>query len=96
MNVKFSPQAIADLIAIHTYIADQDPFAAGRILSRLRQVTETLGQFPLLGRPGAVDGTREFAVSGLPYTVIYQVVSTAELDILTILHQRKLYPPSQD
>ena len=96
MNVKFSPQAIADLIAIHTYISDQDTFAAGRILSRLRQVTETLGQFPLLGRPGAVAGTREFAVPGLPYTVIYQVVSTAELDILTILHQRKLYPPSED
>ncbi len=93
MNVRFSPQATADLIAIHTFIADQDPSAAGRILSRLRQITETLGQFPLLGRPGAVDGTREFAVNGLPYTVIYRVVSTAELDIVTILHQRKLYPP---
>jgi toxin ParE1/3/4 len=96
LNVKFSPQATADLIAIHAYIADQDPSAAGRILSRLRQITETLGQFPLLGRPGAIDGTREFAVHGLPYTVIYQVVSTAELDIVTILDPRKLYPPSED
>ncbi|MFL0693755.1 type II toxin-antitoxin system RelE/ParE family toxin [Rhizobium sp. TH135] len=96
MNVKFSPQAKADLIAIHAYIADQDALAAARILSRLRQVTDTLGHFPTLGRPGAISETREFAVPGLPYTVVYRVVSTAELDIVTILHQRRLYPPSEE
>lgn len=96
LNVKFSPQAEADLITIHSYIAGQDKPAADKILSRLRQATETLGQFPMLGRTGAVADTREFAVHGLPYTVVYQVVSATELDILTIIHQRRLYPPSGD
>lgn len=50
----------------------------------------------MLGRTGAVVGTREFAVHGLPYTLVYQVVSTAELDIVTIIHQRRRYPPSED
>jgi addiction module RelE/StbE family toxin len=96
LNVKFSPQAEADLIAIHTYIADQDKLAADRILSRLRQETETLGHFPMLGRKGAVAGTREFPVHGLSYTVVYQVASNTDLDIVTIVHQRRRYPPSED
>jgi plasmid stabilization system protein ParE len=49
----------------------------------------------LLGRTGAVSGTREFPVHGLPYTIIYRIVSTAQLDIVTILHQRMLYPPTE-
>jgi addiction module RelE/StbE family toxin len=96
LNVKFSPQANADLIAIHAYISDRDELAADRILSRLRQATETLGHYPMLGRPGSVADTREFPVHGLPYTIIYRMVSTAQLDIVTVLHQRMLYPPSED
>ena len=95
MNVKFSPQANADLLAIHAYISDQDQLAADRILSRLRQATETLRHHPLLGRTGAVSGTRELPVHGLPYTIIYRIVSTAQIDIVTILHQRMLYPPTE-
>ncbi|MBX9467024.1 MAG: type II toxin-antitoxin system RelE/ParE family toxin [Rhizobium sp.] len=96
MNVKFSPQAKSDLVYIHAHIAAQDVSAAERIISRLRQAIETLSNYPLLGRTGAIAGTREFAVHGLPYTVIYQIVSTADLDIVTIVHQRRLYPPLQD
>ena len=65
---------------------------ADRILSRLRQATETLRHHPLLGRTGTVSGTRELPVHGLLYTIIYRIVSTAQLDIVTILHQRMLYP----
>lgn len=50
--------------------------------------------FPLLGREGEVEDTREFAISGLPYTIVYRIVSAVELDILTVVHQSKLYPPN--
>ncbi|MBB5277664.1 plasmid stabilization system protein ParE [Rhizobium rosettiformans] len=46
----------------------------------------------MLGRTGTVSGTRELPVHGLLYTIIYRIVSTAQLDIVTILHQRMLYP----
>lgn len=93
MNVRFTPQALADLIDIHRYIAETDEPAADRILSRIRQVTVMLESFPELGREGSIDGTREFAIPGLPYTIVYRLASEADLDILTVIHQRKLYPP---
>ncbi len=51
------------------------------------------GQFPLLGRAGQVAGTREFSVVGLPYLIVYAVASESEIDVLTVLHTRRRYPP---
>ncbi|CDZ63086.1 Hypothetical protein NGAL_HAMBI2605_22950 [Neorhizobium galegae bv. orientalis] len=96
MNVNFTPQAIADLSEIHTRIAQFDRNAADRVLSRIRQVIEIFENFPLLGREGSVNDTREFAISGLPYTIVYRILSPSDLDILTIIHQRKRYPPQED
>lgn len=50
------------------------------------------GQFPLLGRAGRVEGTREFSVVGLPYVIVYAIRSESEIDILSVLHTRRLYP----
>jgi toxin ParE1/3/4 len=96
LNVNFTPQAIADLGEIHIRISQFDRNAADRVLSRIRQVIEIFESFPLLGREGSVEDTREFAISGLPYTIVYRILSPSDLDILTIVHQRKLYPPQED
>jgi len=95
LNVNFTPQAIADLSEIHAHIAQFDRNAADRVLSRIRQVIEIFENFPLLGREGIIEGTREFAISGLPYTIVYWIISASDLDILTIIHQRKRYPPQE-
>ncbi|RWX79411.1 type II toxin-antitoxin system RelE/ParE family toxin [Neorhizobium lilium] len=93
MNVNFAPQAFADLVEIHSHISEASPRTADRVISRIRQVIEIFQNFPLIGRPGSLEDTREFAVSGLPYTIVYRIVSVTDLDVLTIIHQRKLYPP---
>ncbi|MCQ1572852.1 type II toxin-antitoxin system RelE/ParE family toxin [Neorhizobium galegae] len=77
-------------------MAQFDRNAADRVLSRIRQVIEIFENFPLLGREGSVNDTREFAISGLPYTIVYRILSPSDLDILTIIHQRKRYPPQED
>lgn len=51
-----------------------------------------LGQFPKLGHAGAVAGTRELSVTGLPYVLVYSLYN-GDVDILTVLHTRRLYPP---
>ncbi len=93
MNVNFTPQARDDLTAIRDWIAEDDPRAAERVIARIVQTTMMFGQFPMLGRIGSVKGTREFSVVGLPYLIVYRLASETELDVLTVLHTRRRYPP---
>ena len=94
MNVNFTPQARADLTAIRDWIAADDGRAADRVVSRILQTAMMFGQFPMLGRAGQVDGTREFSVTGLPYLIVYAIASETEIDVLTVLHTRRRYPPT--
>jgi toxin ParE1/3/4 len=93
LRVNFTPQARDDLIAIKAWIAEHDERAADRVLSRIQQTASMFGQFPMLGRTGIVEGTREFSVTGLPYLIVYSVASETDVDIVTIVHTCRLYPP---
>jgi toxin ParE1/3/4 len=92
--VNFTPQARDDLFAIRDWIAQNDSRAAERVVVRIVQTAMMFGQFPLLGRAGQVDGTREFSVVGLPYLIVYALASESEIDVLTVLHTRRRYPVS--
>ncbi|UZW57268.1 type II toxin-antitoxin system RelE/ParE family toxin [Sphingobium sp. JS3065] len=94
MNVNFTPQARDDLAAIRDWIAQDDERAADRVVARVVQTAMMFGQFPLLGRTGVVEGTREFSVVGLPYLIVYRIASDIEVDVLTIIHTRRVYPLS--
>lgn len=96
MNVNFTPQALEDLSQIKHYIAEHDERAADRVISRIRQVIQMFESFPLLGREGMVEGTREFAVPGLSYVIVYQIVSATDLDIVAITHDRRQFPPTDN
>jgi toxin ParE1/3/4 len=92
LNVNFTPQARDDLRAIRDWIAEDNEIAAERVVSRIRQTVLMFEQFPLLGHPGEIVDTREFKVTGLPYLVVYQIISATDLDILTIIHSARKYP----
>jgi addiction module RelE/StbE family toxin len=93
LNVSFTQQAKDDLTAIRDWIAQDDPRAADNVLARILQTAMMFGQFPMLGRAGLVADTREFSVVGLPYVIVYRIASEMELDVLTIIHSRRKYPP---
>ena len=93
MNVNFTPLAVEDLKSIRDWISEDDERSADRALSRIRQTAMMIGQFPLMGRRGLVPQTREFSVVGLPYLIVYRLASETDLDILTIMHTRRRYPP---
>jgi toxin ParE1/3/4 len=92
LNVNFTPEAVADLSAIRDWIAAENPGAALQVLARIQQTALMFGQFPMLGRRGKIAETREFPVTGLPYTIVYRIASETEIDILTIIHQRRQFP----
>jgi toxin ParE1/3/4 len=64
LKISFTPQARDDLAAIRDWIAEDDECAADRVIARIVQTAMMFGQFPMLGRVGQVQGTREFSVVG--------------------------------
>jgi len=92
LTVNFTPQARDDLRAIRDWIADNDSRTAERVVVRIVQTAMMFGQFPLLGRTGQVDGTREFSIVGLPYLIVYAPAADSDIDVLTVLHTRRRYP----
>jgi toxin ParE1/3/4 len=50
-----------------------------------------LEHFPLSGRLGRIEGTRELVVSGLPYVIPYRVVDDVVL-ISSVIHTSRKWP----
>jgi addiction module RelE/StbE family toxin len=74
MKVALRDKAVADLEAIHAYIAKDSPQNAGKVLLRiLETITDFIAIFPGVGHAGRVKGMRELPVSGLPYIIVYRV-----------------------
>jgi plasmid stabilization system protein ParE len=73
MRLEWSVFAMADRDTIFDYIEADSPRAAAMVDDRIRQQVETLMQFPEIGRPGRIEGTRgvgcpAYALHcGLPY-----------------------------
>ncbi|MDY7524951.1 type II toxin-antitoxin system RelE/ParE family toxin [Sphingomonas sp. AAP5] len=94
MKVNLTPQARDDLVAIRDWIAQDNERAAERVVSRILQTAMMFGKFSKLGRVGEIAGTRVFAVPGLPYQIVYAIAPEGEIDVLTVLHTRRKYPPA--
>ena len=48
-------------------------------------------KFPLRGRPGRVNGTRELVISPLPYIVVYRIRENF-IEIAKVLHGAQRWP----
>lgn len=93
MHIRFSDTAENDLDSIYAYIEEDNPQAAQKIIDRLIFAAYQLESFPLLGRSGAVAGTREWSVSGTSYFIVYTInEDRAHIDIETIIHSSRMYP----
>jgi toxin ParE1/3/4 len=85
MTVVFRDEALADLEEIARYIARHNP-AAARVIARIHRVIyRTMDRLPLSGRLNRANGTREFAVPGLPCLIIYLPVGDV-VGVIAVLH----------
>lgn len=91
MRVRWTIPAARDLEAIEDYIARDDPAAAFRVATTIRERTGLLADHPHLGRPGRVSGTREFVITGTPYIIAYAVEDT-HIAILRVMHGAQKWP----
>ena len=92
MTPIWSPEAIADLVALRAYIEQDDPAAAQRVALHIIHNVETLlPHSPELGRPGRVPGTRELAIPRTPYIVPYRLVANT-IQGLRVFHGTRQWP----
>ena len=73
MKVVWSEPALANLEAIHEYIALDAPGRADRFLQRLVEAVEPLRQHPHMGRVVPEGDGRQREVIVAPYRIIYRV-----------------------
>jgi len=85
------PSAQDDLRAAHAHYAERSPTAPDRVTGVILRAANGMAQFPLLGRPGVVPGTRERLVTRYPYRIIYHIVDDT-VGVLRVLHSAQSWP----
>ncbi len=91
MEVVWLEEALQDLKEIGRYIAEDDPVAAYRVLTKIEASTNSLQHHPQLGHSGRVPQTREVVVSGLPNIIPYYI-KRQEVRILAVMHTSRKWP----
>jgi toxin ParE1/3/4 len=92
MTPIWSPEAIADLVALRAHIEQDDPAAAQRVALHIIHNVETLlPNSPEMGRPGRVPGTRELVIPRTPFIVPYRLVGNT-IQLLRIYHSARQWP----
>lgn len=93
MKLVWTEPARQDLRDIFSYIAEENPHAAKRLLAEIKERTVLLQDRPELGRAGRVNGTRELVLTGTQYVLPYRV-KEQEIQILAVFHSARLWPDS--
>lgn len=84
MKLRWTARALADLDRIASRIAKDKPLAATRFALAVQDRAAMLSSFPLLGRAGAYQDTRELVVHK-NYLVTYRLRGD-EVQVLQVWH----------
>jgi toxin ParE1/3/4 len=91
MQVQWTVSAGLDREAAIDYIAQDSLSAALNQLDEIDGQTDRLADYPKLGRPGRVKGTRELVVNRTPFIVVYRIKGEM-VQILRVLHGAQQWP----
>jgi addiction module RelE/StbE family toxin len=91
MTIRWMPLAEQDLEAAYEYVRQDNENAAKQLVARIFSAVGMLTRYPLAGREGRVQGTRELAIARTPYVVAYRIRQD-EIQILTVLHGAQRWP----
>ena len=91
MIVRFTTSARDDIQSIHSHIATENPAIAVRVVHEIKRATDRLADFPLSGRLGAVEATRELVIPRLPYIAVYRLAADA-IEVIAVFHAAQDLP----
>ncbi len=73
MRVRYTGQALADLVAIADYTREHNPTAAVKVETAIRSSIDLLADFPRLGRDRPDLEARALGIPRYPYTAYYRI-----------------------
>jgi plasmid stabilization system protein ParE len=91
VRVRWLCNALANLSAEAEHIAAEDPASALEMFDHVIARVAALADFPGVGRPGRVPGTRELVIEKYPLLVPYRVLAD-EVHVLRVFHTRRKPP----
>ena len=91
MNVIWTPEAQLDRADIWEHIATDNPQAAAKMDELFSDAASHLTEHPVLGKAGAIPGTREL-IPHERYRLVYEI-SGDTVWILTLVHTARQWPP---
>ena len=91
MKVRWTPEAEAERLEIGEYIALDNPRAAARMDLLLETAVLKLADFPRIGRPGVIVGTRELILHE-SYRIVYEIRDDG-IWITSVVHTARQWPP---
>lgn len=91
MKVRFTRRALRDMAEIHDWIALRNPAAAARVEKFIREVSENLSDFPMIGSLTDLARVRRLPLVRFPYTMYYRVNQSSEtVEILRVVHSARV------
>jgi len=94
VTVNLSRPAENDLAAIYAYYSERDDERAERVIRAIIRACDGLADFPLLGKQGAIEGTRERLMMRYPYRLVYRI-DEETIFFSRIVHVRQQWPPEE-
>ena len=92
MRVRFTRPAQRDLQRIYSYISQENPPAASRVVARLIELARSLADHPEEGRETDEPNARVIVVPKLRYFIFYSIAGD-EVHITHIRHTARNRPP---
>jgi toxin ParE1/3/4 len=87
VTVEFSRRATARLGAIFSYIAQDDPRAAAKVVARIEGIADLLGDFPEAGQVASREPRlRWMPVPRTPYLIFYTILRGRTVRIVRVIH----------
>jgi toxin ParE1/3/4 len=91
VRLRLTEAARDDLRTVYMFYMGRSPAAADRAVGAILKAANGLARYPLMGKPGAIGGTRERVIMRFPYRVVYQIEED-DIVVLRIIHTARQWP----